>query len=521
MYPRAVDGKDGGLKGLLYKVLEIIYDPLLAIRTQEFFTRLYKAGICSQKEGKKPKECVIPHDRRVIRCRGRLNGTTESKSSAVGKPYEMLCESDAWRCHETTISHNSTPGLTRWEKGFCPPRMALIPELVDALRLSCLQLDQECPENIKNIRRRLLDYFDSRDEQQLEELRVAVYRSLPTNDAVACRALYADICIAQCLLDIQDDASDTQKMFICIQRLDGALVFSGAPGRQDSVHALIKSAQSQLPKQSPSLVSSQTFLSRADHEPEVPECGGRIQEMQEEPDMMQFLNKYSKVPFIVRGGIRHWPAVEKWTFPAYLLSITGRGRVVPVEVGKDYRVDGWNQTMMSWEAFLQHLEKKDAGDEPLYLAQHSLLSQFPALREDVVVPDLVYYAPTPSPDTPGYSPPNNDEGLIINAWLGPFGTISPAHQDPYFNCYAQVVGRKTVWLASPALQEELRPLPQDSGLGNTSTLDVFSLTRESNPTVLERSMVITLQPGDLLFFPPQWWHAMRSEDTSFSVSFWF
>lgn len=32
---------------------------------------------------------------------------------------------------------------------------------------------------------------------------------------------------------------------------------------------------------------------------------------------------------------------------------------------------------------------------------------------------------------------------------------------------------------------------------------------------------VTLDPGDLLFFPPGWWHAMRSEEASFSVSMWF
>ena len=36
-----------------------------------------------------------------------------------------------------------------------------------------------------------------------------------------------------------------------------------------------------------------------------------------------------------------------------------------------------------------------------------------------------------------------------------------------------------------------------------------------------RAMSVTLEPGDLLFFPPGWWHAMRSEETSFSVSMWF
>jgi lysine-specific demethylase 8 len=96
-----------------------------------------------------------------------------------------------------------------------------------------------------------------------------------------------------------------------------------------------------------------------------------------------------------------------------------------------------------------------------------------------------------------------------------------------------VVGRKTVWLAPAKFHEEIYPLSSESGLSNTSSLDVFSMTRanqenqrtkESYPLfakVIEEAMIVTLKPGDLLFFPPGWWHSMRSEEKSFSVSFWF
>lgn len=90
---------------------------------------------------------------------------------------------------------------------------------------------------------------------------------------------------------------------------------------------------------------------------------------------------------------------------------------------------------------------------------------------------------------------------------------------------AQVVGRKTVWLAHSQFVEEMYPLSSASGLSNTTSLDVFSSALDQPPlfvsNVIPESMAITLNPGDLLFFPPGWWHAMRSEDKSFSVSFWF
>lgn len=69
------------------------------------------------------------------------------------------------------------------------------------------------------------------------------------------------------------------------------------------------------------------------------------------------------------------------------------------------------------------------------MAQHDLFRQFPALERDVVVPDYVFSAPEAPQDMPLYAAPPNEEGFVMNAWLGPEGTLSPAHTDPYFNCF--------------------------------------------------------------------------------------
>jgi len=65
-------------------------------------------------------------------------------------------------------------------------------------------------------------------------------------------------------------------------------------------------------------------------------------------------------------------------------------------------------------------------------------------------------------------------------------------------------------------------------MSNTSRVDVFSTNDahlQNHPdfweNVVPNAISATLEQGDLLYFPPGWWHAMRSEDTSFSVSMWF
>lgn len=63
-------------------------------------------------------------------------------------------------------------------------------------------------------------------------------------------------------------------------------------------------------------------------------------------------------------------------------------------------------------------------------------------------------------------------------------------------------------------------------MSNSSRVDVFSdenakVFPDFQDQVAPKAIRATLEPGDLLYLPPGWWHAMRSEETSFSMSMWF
>ena len=58
------------------------------------------------------------------------------------------------------------------------------------------------------------------------------------------------------------------------------------------------------------------------------------------------------------GAMTHWPALEKWQHPKYLLAVAGR-RTVPVELGKHYLAEGWGQSLTTVEGFVrQHVLKE-------------------------------------------------------------------------------------------------------------------------------------------------------------------
>ena len=67
-----------------------------------------------------------------------------------------------------------------------------------------------------------------------------------------------------------------------------------------------------------------------------------------------------------------------------------------------------------------------------------------------------------------------------------------------------------------------------SMLSNTSRVPIFDPPADSkakfplfHQRVVQHALSAVLEPGDMLVFPPGWWHAMRTEETSASVSIWF
>jgi hypothetical protein len=289
------------------------------------------------------------------------------------------------------------------------------------------------------------------------------------------------------------------------------------------------------------------------------------------------------VPVVFTGGMGHWPAMSErpWSNPQYLLKRTlGGRRLVPVEVGRSYVDGGWGQRIIPFKEFLEEFvmrpstvgrEKKgemedgvldqeeDEGRKTGYLAQHNLFSQIPALRSDILIPDVCWLDPPPphssSPLAAVHAATAKLEDPLLNAWFGPAGTISPLHVDPYHNILAQVVGRKYVRLYGPRETVGLAPRGEEGGvdMGNTSLVDVgawegwdevpeegeedeeVGMEMETVSRELRRERYrerfkafgearyvdVILEEGEFLYIPVGWWHYVKSLSVSFSVSFWW
>ena len=313
---------------------------------------------------------------------------------------------------------------------------------------------------VKILSRVLKGTISPSDSETLSELLNITYQHFSRKNcdyetSLIYRTLYTDVAITMSCCHLLQETNDPNKdQFACllsaIQGLDRAIVFAGAPDRLDLAHYLIETLQCQYstPKSAVygSLLENATS-GRQQYGPTV------IQVPQ--VHLENLLSSGLSTPFIIPGAISDWPAISDpdhaWNSVDYLLSVSGPGRIVPIEMGNDYRVDGWSQQMMPWMDFLCWLRMHDGTrkDEMVYLAQHSLLTQFPKLRDDILIPDLVYIVPNTR--EAGHKPPANEDGLIINAWLGPKGTISPAHK-VRFHLYPSFKCSTVIFSLGPVLQ---------------------------------------------------------------------
>ena len=242
------------------------------------------------------------------------------------------------------------------------------------------------------------------------------------------RRLYTDSCIVRAF------AVSRESLLLAISTLDRAIIIAGpfGDGRLDLILDLIRRFQRPL---------SQHYVKPILPTPTVPasfKC--TIPQLSVPPTFLTFQSQHSNRPFILRNYAQDWPATRDrpWRSAAYLRSVAGPGRLVPVEIGNDYRLGNWKQELMDWTDFLSTI---DFDDQPscrkeetiFYLAQHDLIKQFPALREDIIIPDYVY-ASLSCVDYPDYRPPQHDYEALFNVWLGPKGAMSPAHT-VYFSIF--------------------------------------------------------------------------------------
>jgi len=234
-------------------------------------------------------------------------------------------------------------------------------------------------------------------------------------------------------------------------------------------------------------------------------------------------------PVVVTDALQAWPALSKWTFD-FLKSRYADETVAPAsELSSPYiRVMKFGEFIDYLKAptsrppgfWIDKATRKPLRDlpepasAPLYLFGWDGFQKYPELLDDI----------QPSPyfvdDWLPLLRPAFRQALrqtpFRDVWIlvGPAGTISRLHYDfLHTHAYlAQIVGRKKCFLFAP----DEADLIYYGGIDpDQPDFDQFPLSRGA--TAYEA----VLQPGEVLFIPSRWWHAVTALDHSITVSYNF
>ncbi len=105
-------------------------------------------------------------------------------------------------------------------------------------------------------------------------------------------------------------------------------------------------------------------------------------------------------------------------------------------------------------------------------------------------------------------------------WVGPAGTVTPLHCDYDDNIFAQIWGRKRIFLAPPHHDVFLYPR-EANGILVGSPFDPEAPDFDAFPLARQAAMVeCIVEPGDMLYVPAGWYHQVRALTFSLSSNRW-
>jgi hypothetical protein len=238
----------------------------------------------------------------------------------------------------------------------------------------------------------------------------------------------------------------------------------------------------------------------------------------------------SAQPIVLRGLVRHWPMVKAALqsdadFCDYLRSFGGHAKVglwrgAPEIQGRFFYNDtftdfNYQKEIGNFGNLLDELlayATQDANQDTapaLYLGSTELDGTFPGLKAFHTL-GLGGGAPDP----------------LVSLWLGNRARVAP-HYDVPDNIACVVAGRRRFTLFPPDQLSNLyigpldvTPAGQPISLVDIAQPDLMRFPRFAH--ALEHAYTVELLPGDALFLPSLWWHAVEAlEPISALVNFWW
>ena len=239
------------------------------------------------------------------------------------------------------------------------------------------------------------------------------------------------------------------------------------------------------------------------------------------------------------SNVSQWPALSKWVsstylhaafqadslpvktsqhnvFTLYALDAKRKASEVPLQGGPVEKVRQYQYSNMSLPAIFDAQNTNSTDSTYRYYAGPLPTALTPDVNLDALIVDTVHS--------------KMSRGIV---WMGNQGATAQTHFDRSYNMFAQIVGRKSFYLFAPEHWKVLHLYPSFSGSRRqcryrfpmTEALDaaaggVAAAAAVDADAPAMNALLATLNPGELLFVPPFYFHtvvSLSAQTISYSV----
>ncbi|XP_073067779.1 bifunctional peptidase and (3S)-lysyl hydroxylase JMJD7 [Manis javanica] len=261
--------------------------------------------------------------------------------------------------------------------------------------------------------------------------------------------------------------------------------------------------------------------------------------LSEPPTPLQFYRDWvcPSRPCVIRNALKHWPALQKWSFP-YLRATAGSTEV-SVAVTPDGYADAVRgdrfvmpaERRLPLSCVLDVLEGQAQHPGVLYVQKQcsNLPGELPQL-----LPDLEPHVPWAS-EALGKLPD------AVNFWLGEAAAVTALHKDHYENLYCVVSGEKQFLLHPPSDRPFIPYELYTPATYQLTTEGSFKMVDEEamekvpwiplDPLAPDlarypcyskaQALCCTVQAGGMLYLPALWFHHVQQSHGCIAVNFWY